>query len=314
MRTRAWWLHCPASGPGTLGRAAPPEACARVAGRDHRHDLDKEVGGRKVKTVEVRAARVVPPPQPPGVLRPAPRPQARHHRPPRRPPPARPRRRPGRSRAGDRPGRHRTTPQAAQRRPGGPPDRRRAQPRSAATCRSSTWGRPASCSWPDRTSWPSWPTAGAAPSTRWPTPWRGGPRGQPRARHERRTLLTDPTFVAGIGPVYSDEILWAGGLRWDRESDSLSAQEVRRLHRAIQVVREAVRLRGVSVGETPWLDLHGGKEFEPQLSVYQREGQPCRPCRTWSTSPSKPGRARTVPQMPELKAAYPFPPSPPCSR
>jgi formamidopyrimidine-DNA glycosylase len=35
------------------------------------------------------------------------------------------------------------------------------------------------------------------------------------------------------------------------------------------------------VGETPWLDLHGGKgEFEPQLSVYQREGQPCRRCRT----------------------------------
>jgi formamidopyrimidine-DNA glycosylase len=103
------------------------------------------------------------------------------------------------------------------------------------------------------------------------------------ARRERlRALLTDPTFVAGIGPVYADEILWAGGLRWDRHSDSLTAQEVRRLHRAMQeVVQEAVRLRGVSVGETPWLDLHGSKgEFEPQISVYQREGQPCRRCRT----------------------------------
>jgi formamidopyrimidine-DNA glycosylase len=103
------------------------------------------------------------------------------------------------------------------------------------------------------------------------------------ARQERlRTLLTAPTFVAGIGPIYADEILWAGGLRWDRDSDGLSAQEVRRLHRAIQeVVQEAVRLRGVSVGEHPWLDLHGNKgDFEPQLSVYQREGQPCRRCRT----------------------------------
>ena len=103
------------------------------------------------------------------------------------------------------------------------------------------------------------------------------------ARQERlRALLTDPTFVAGIGPVYADEILWAGGLRWDRDSDSLTAQEVRRLHRAIQeVVQEAVRLRGVSLGETPWLDLHGGKgEFEPQLAVFQRDGQPCRRCRT----------------------------------
>ena len=103
------------------------------------------------------------------------------------------------------------------------------------------------------------------------------------ARQERlRALLTDPTFMAGIGTVYADEILWAGGLRWDRDSDSLTAQEVRRLHRAMQeVVQEAVRLRGVSVGESPWLDLHGNKgEFEPQLSVYQREGQPCRRCRT----------------------------------
>ena len=103
------------------------------------------------------------------------------------------------------------------------------------------------------------------------------------ARPERlRNLLTDPSFVAGVGPVYADEILWAGGLRWDRDSGGLSAQEVRRLHRAIQeIVQEAVRLRGVSVGETPWLDLHGGKgEFEPQLSVYRREGQPCRRCRT----------------------------------
>jgi formamidopyrimidine-DNA glycosylase len=103
------------------------------------------------------------------------------------------------------------------------------------------------------------------------------------ARQERlRTLLTDPTFLAGIGPVYADEILWAGGLRWDRDSDSLTAQEVRRLHRAIQeVVQEAVRLRGASVGEAPWLDLHGNKgDFEPQLNVYQREGQPCRRCRT----------------------------------
>jgi formamidopyrimidine-DNA glycosylase len=103
------------------------------------------------------------------------------------------------------------------------------------------------------------------------------------ARQERlRTLLTDPAFLIGIGPVYADEILWASGLRWDRDSDRLSAQEVRRLHRAVQeVVQEAVRLRGVSVGDSPWLDLHGGKgEFEPQLSVYLREGQPCRRCRT----------------------------------
>jgi len=97
-----------------------------------------------------------------------------------------------------------------------------------------------------------------------------------------RALLTDRSFVAGIGPVYADEILWGSELRWDRRAGSLAAQEVRRLHRAIQeVVQEAVRLRGSSVGDTPWLDLRGNKgEYEPQLNAYQREGQPCRRCRT----------------------------------
>jgi formamidopyrimidine-DNA glycosylase len=118
-----------------------------------------------------------------------------------------------------------------------------------------------------------------------------------------RPLLTDPSFVAGIGPVYADEILWASELRWDRRSERLSAQEVRRLHRAIQeVVQEAVRLRGSSVGEAPWLDLRGNKgEYEPQLNVYLREGQPCRRCRTPLVS-ERPGKAETTYYCPKCQS------------
>jgi formamidopyrimidine-DNA glycosylase len=97
-----------------------------------------------------------------------------------------------------------------------------------------------------------------------------------------RALLNDESFVAGIGPVYADEILWASGLRWDRGSATLSAQEVRRLYRAIQeVLQEAVRDRGTSVGDHPYLDLHGKPgQFQAHLSVHGRQGQPCRRCRT----------------------------------
>jgi formamidopyrimidine-DNA glycosylase len=123
-----------------------------------------------------------------------------------------------------------------------------------------------------------------------------------------RALLTDPTFVAGIGPVYADEILWASELRWDRRSERLSAQEVRRLHRAIQeVVQEAARLRGSSVGEAPWLDLRGSKgEYEPLLNVYLREGQPCRRCRTplvgERTGQDKTGRGETTYYCPKCQS------------
>ncbi len=66
---------------------------------------------------------------------------------------------------------------------------------------------------------------------------------------ERKTrlknLLMDQKFMAGIGNVYSDEILFNAGLRWDRMSDSLSQQEVRRLYRAIsETLQEAVKYRG----------------------------------------------------------------------
>lgn len=101
-------------------------------------------------------------------------------------------------------------------------------------------------------------------------------------RSKLRPLVTDESFMAGIGPVYADEILWTSGLRWDRGSDTLTAQEVRRLYRAVQeVVQEAVRLRGTSVGDDVHVDLHGNKgEYQSQLRAYHREGQPCQRCRT----------------------------------
>jgi formamidopyrimidine-DNA glycosylase len=112
--------------------------------------------------------------------------------------------------------------------------------------------------------------------------WRALGAGLLATASELRPLLNGGTLVAGIGPLYADEILWAGGLRRDRDSRHLSPQEIRRLYRAIQeVLQEAVRLRGTSVGDDLWLDLHGNKgEYQNQLNVYQRDGQPCRRCRT----------------------------------
>ena len=42
-----------------------------------------------------------------------------------------------------------------------------------------------------------------------------------------KALLMDQTFIAGIGNLYSDEILFQAGLRWDHMSDALSEQEIR---------------------------------------------------------------------------------------
>jgi formamidopyrimidine-DNA glycosylase len=97
-----------------------------------------------------------------------------------------------------------------------------------------------------------------------------------------KPLLMDQRFVAGIGNIYSDEILFAAGLRYDRSSDSLSSQEVRRLYRAmVETLQEAIKHRGSSLADEQYRDLFGEMgEFQTFHKVYDREGQACRRCRS----------------------------------
>ncbi len=97
-----------------------------------------------------------------------------------------------------------------------------------------------------------------------------------------KPLLMDQKFISGLGNIYSDEVLFAAGLRHDRMSDSLSSQEVRRLYRALQeVLQDAIRYRGTTLPDEAYVDLFGRPgEFETELKVYGRTGQPCRRCRT----------------------------------
>jgi formamidopyrimidine-DNA glycosylase len=96
-----------------------------------------------------------------------------------------------------------------------------------------------------------------------------------------KDLLTDQRFIAGLGAIYSDEVLWAAGLRYDRSTDSLSTQEVRRLHRALlETLHDAVKLRGSSLADQQYRDLYGAVgSYQNEHKVYAREGQPCQRCR-----------------------------------
>lgn len=97
-----------------------------------------------------------------------------------------------------------------------------------------------------------------------------------------KALLMDQKFIAGIGNIYSDEILFAAGLRHDRTSDGLTSQEIRRLYRAmLETLQEAVKHRGSSLADEQYRDLFGALgDFQSQHKVYDREGEPCRRCRS----------------------------------
>ncbi len=97
-----------------------------------------------------------------------------------------------------------------------------------------------------------------------------------------KSLLMDQRVLAGIGNIYSDEILFEAGLRHDRPSDSLSAQEVRRLYRAmVETLQDAIKHRGSSISDEQYRDLFGDVgEFQTLHKVYEREGMRCRRCRS----------------------------------
>jgi formamidopyrimidine-DNA glycosylase len=104
-------------------------------------------------------------------------------------------------------------------------------------------------------------------------------------RHAKlKPMLMDRSVIIGIGPVYSDEILFAAGLRHDRESDKLTEQEIRRLYRAIvETMQDAVKYRTSPAGVAAQKAANAGDPFEDDgqdhFKVWERDGESCRRCR-----------------------------------
>lgn len=96
-----------------------------------------------------------------------------------------------------------------------------------------------------------------------------------------KSFLTDESLIVGLGQVYSDEILFQAGLRYDRTTDSLSTQEIRRLYRSlVETLHDGIKYRGTTLPDVPYVDLHGEEGgFQEYLEAYGRDGEPCRRCR-----------------------------------
>jgi formamidopyrimidine-DNA glycosylase len=95
-----------------------------------------------------------------------------------------------------------------------------------------------------------------------------------------KTLLMDQRKVAGIGNIYSDEILFTAGISPLRVARSLSSHEMKRLYHAIRkVLREGIRKRGSTIRDfRDGLGKPG--RYQHYFRVYQRVGQACVTCKT----------------------------------
>lgn len=110
-----------------------------------------------------------------------------------------------------------------------------------------------------------------------------------------KSFLTDQSMIAGIGNIYADEILFDSGLRFDRETGSLTTQEIRRLYRSlVEILHEAIKYGGSTLSDGQYVDLFGKSgDYQSHHQVYDREKQPCRRCRRTDISKVKVGGRST---------------------
>lgn len=93
-----------------------------------------------------------------------------------------------------------------------------------------------------------------------------------------KPLLMDQKFIAGIGNIYSDEILFAAKVQPLRRVKTLTPEEIRATWSNIgKILKLAIKNRGTS--ENTYLDAMGKKgDYLKYLKVYQKEGQKCPRC------------------------------------
>ena len=91
-------------------------------------------------------------------------------------------------------------------------------------------------------------------------------------RRQLKPLLLDQSFIAGIGNIYADEILFRAAMHPLLNASLLSPDDAIRLHSAIvSVLDEAVKTGGANIDGV-------FKAGRFKVSVYGRQGKPCLVC------------------------------------
>jgi formamidopyrimidine-DNA glycosylase len=104
-----------------------------------------------------------------------------------------------------------------------------------------------------------------------------------RLRNRRAPLkaaLLDQRTVAGLGNIYVDEALWRARLHPLRPAETLDAEEVAQVTRAIkETLRAGISRQGASLRDYAIPDGGRGR-MQDRFRVYGRAGRPCTRCGT----------------------------------
>ena len=90
-----------------------------------------------------------------------------------------------------------------------------------------------------------------------------------------KQILMDQNIIAGIGNIYSSEILWRAKIHPEKNVAKLNEKELKSIYDSIKkVLTLAVKLGGESFSDYRKPDGSKG-DFDTERKVYRREGQKC---------------------------------------
>ncbi len=91
-----------------------------------------------------------------------------------------------------------------------------------------------------------------------------------------KPVLMDPFFIAGIGNIYSDEILWDAGYHPLKRVESLKESDLKKIYNSIRkVLNKAIKYRGDSMDDYRLPSGEKGHYQEIQ-NAYQQTGKKCK--------------------------------------
>jgi len=95
-----------------------------------------------------------------------------------------------------------------------------------------------------------------------------------------KQVLMDQSVLAGIGNIYSDEILWETRVNPFAMVKNIREDKLKGIYESTKtVLAKGVRLKGESFSD--YRDLYGEKgDFDSERKAYKREKQPCFRCHT----------------------------------
>lgn len=91
-----------------------------------------------------------------------------------------------------------------------------------------------------------------------------------------KSVLMDQNVIAGIGNIYSDEILWLAGIRPLRKTSEITEKEFKKIYQSIKpVLNKAIKARGSSYID--YRDAQGKKgRYQEMQSAYGLKGKKCK--------------------------------------